>query len=613
MWCHALILGSLFIQGLITNPYSYGSNPEGLIKTLDTEISEINLGFRLIKHVEFLTSDFLEGRLTGSKGEHLATEYIAHQFQQLGLQPAGDKGTFFQEFDFVSGIKPGNNNTLKISQAQSTKELHLNTDWRPLTYSASRAFNCTELVFAGYGINAPASGHLPAYNSYQDINVKNKCVLVLENIPLPSSAARQQQLRHYSSIRYKTFTAKAQGARVIFFVPHSKHDQLIPLSNKTSLTSSGLIVLSVKRSVIEELLHTSLARLRVTGHSLLHGSTINGHTELVKEIQHGRNVLARLNRGFKSTSLLLIGAHADHLGRGELGGSRARSNEQGDIHPGADDNASGVAVVLETARTLAQMNKQGTLHGRKDILFAAWSGEEYGVLGSSYFMSQFKNNQNHPSIIAAINLDMVGHLQKHLIVQGTGSGSEWNSLLTHLGTINSLSLVLQSDPYLPTDTTSFYISGIPAINLFTGAHDEYHTPRDTSATLNFKGMQSITQWLVDLICHIETMPQTITYRKLAKPHHKETGELKIYLGTIPDYAHSDIKGVRLSGVASNSPAEKAGIQQGDIIVALAEKDINDIYDYTYVLNELSANKHTTITVKRANKTMQLTLIPKYRT
>lgn len=338
--------------------------------------------------------------------------------------------------------------------------------------------------------------------------------------------------------------------------------------------------------------------------------TLPGHPE-----QKGRNVLALLKRSTKNNQMTIIGAHADHLGHGELGGSRAGQN-QGAIHPGADDNASGVAVVLEAAAQLSALDKRGLLPGTDNILFAAWSGEEYGVLGSTHFMTHYTDSitskTTHSKINTVINLDMVGHLDKNLIIQGVGSSTNWAPLINSAKLQTNLKVSLQNDPYLPTDSTSFYIKGIPGINLFTGAHDDYHTPNDRATTLNYKGIKKVTEFVITLCTRIMAASKPIAYHECAKPKNHNQDRLNIYLGTIPDYAHSNHTGVTLSGVAHRSPAEQGGLKQGDVIVTLARSNIHDIYDYSKALNALTVDKPVTLAVIRNGKKIQLTVTPRYR-
>jgi hypothetical protein len=387
----------------------------------------------LKKHILFLSSDALQGRLMGSQGEKLAIEYAARQFGQIGLKPAGDQGTFFQPFILTAIAKPEKDNSISMTN------------------------------------------------------------------------------------------------------------------------------------------------------------------------QHGYNVIARLTHGNGQAPFIIIGAHIDHLGE-KL--THAHSTL---IYHGADDNASGVASVLEMARKLSVLNAQKKLPGNKDILFILWSGEELGLFGSSYFIKHMKHN-----IFAYINLDMVGRLKKNLVLQGVGSSSRWPLFIKRVQKNHDIPLTLHEDPYLPTDSTSFYLHGVPAINFFTGAHNEYHTSRDIFSLLNIEGMERISNFLTDLIILLEAEQNTMDYQLVKKTHDKGRSGFKIYLGTIPDYASQKPTGVELSGVIKASPADQAGIRQGDVIIKLAGKKIRNIYDYSTVLNGLKAKKPTSLFILREQKKLALTIIPESR-
>jgi hypothetical protein len=426
-------------------------------------------------------------------------------------------------------------------------------------------------------------------------------------------------------LRYKAFIAKEHGAVGIIFVsgPNAKvKNELIPLSFDTSLSGSGIIALSITNNLANNLLNNNLQKLQDTldtGQAVIvpviSHIQISGQTDIAKKIQHGRNVLAKL-RTLGSAGMIIVGAHADHLGRGELSGSRARGREIGMIHPGADDNASGIASLLEVAAALSDLKARSRLPGNKDILLAAWSGEEFGILGSSHFVKKFINTAtNHslrPAIDAAINLDMVGHLQKNLILQGTGSSTDWVKLIDGIKPYQTISFITQTDPYLPTDSTAFYLQGVPIINFFTNAHDEYHSPRDKPDTLNYSGIQTISAVLMNLILALEKKPDLLNYQSIQQSSNYPKHEMKIYLGTIPDYASADGVGVKLSGVSKNSPAESAGIKSEDVVIELAGKNIHDIYDYTYVLNAMRVGKPVKMVVMRGQTKIALKIIARYR-
>jgi hypothetical protein len=342
----------------------------------------------------------------------------------------------------------------------------------------------------------------------------------------------------------------------------------------------------------------------------------------------GRNVLGRLRRAeLTSDQAIVIGAHVDHLGKGTSSSSLARADEAGKIHYGADDNASGVAALLEIAQYLSDQQKQGLLHLRRDLVFIAWSGEELGLLGSDHFTKTFgessagKQSESsrgdapgrsiYPSIAAYLNMDMVGRLQKSLILQGISSSSVWRSEAERCNVPVGLPLTLQEDSYLPTDATSFYLRGVPILAAFTGAHSEYHTPRDTPEKLNYEGAAKVARFmgLVASKLAVQESPPNYVQQPVKQP--TSGGRLRVYLGTIPDYAE-EVKGVLLSGVGKGGPAEKAGVKARDTIVELAGTKIENIYDYTHALEGLKIGQPVKLAVIRSGKRVELEITPESR-
>jgi hypothetical protein len=297
--------------------------------------------------------------------------------------------------------------------------------------------------------------------------------------------------------------------------------------------------------------------------------------------------------------------------------SRDAQADAGKIHFGADDNASGVAALLEIAQDLQRQKAAGTLRLRHDILFAAWTGEELGRLGSSHFAERFARKEPqqglNPPVQAYLNMDMIGRLDEHLYVQAAGSSSLWKGELERRNAPIGLPLRLQEDSYLPTDTTSFYLQGVPVLSLFTGAHADYNTPRDTPDRLDYSGLARIARLAGLLTRSLAMREEAPDYIAQAKP---KTGasraNLRAYLGTIPDYTETQIRGVLVNGVAKGGPAETGGMRAGDIIVRVAGKAVENIYDYTYSLNALKVDQPVAVTVRRGDEEVELNVTPASR-
>ena len=274
---------------------------------------------------------------------------------------------------------------------------------------------------------------------------------------------------------------------------------------------------------------------------------------------------------------------------------------------GADDNASGVSAVMELAHMMAAQIKDGKFKPKQNIAFAVWSGEEIGILGSSQFV---KNRKGLP-ISAYLNMDMIGRLRSELIVQGAGSAKAWRGLIEKLLGHTEMSIAVQDDPYLPTDAMAFYLQGIPSISFFTGSHSEYHTPRDRPETLNIEGIAQVATTVGALATELANQKiSSLHYQKVeGKSPSSEGRSFRLYLGTIPDYSSEVKKGVKISGTSKNSPAEKAGLIAGDIIVEMGGVKIENIYDYVYCLQAMKANEKTPMKVVRKDNVVELEIVP----
>lgn len=617
-----------------------------------------------VSHVEYLCRPQLGGRLTGTKGEKLATNYVALHFETLGLLPAGDDDTYFQEFEFTSGVSVGPESVLTVGDTP----LKLDTDWRPVAFSTSNEVEAADVIFAGYGLRAPAAEGIEEYDSFVHLDVKDKWVVVFRFMPENFTPEQRQHFIRYSSLRFRAMQARDMGARGLIIVsgPTSGvKEQLIPLQFDGSLAGSGLPVISVTDEVAANWFAAHKKDLGKIQEKMdsgepamgfpLEGLKIAAAIDIRHEKKKGRNVLGRLQVNEEQAGqIVVVGAHVDHLGTGPNGNSLARGDEQSNIHYGADDNASGVAAMMQIAEAMTQARDAGRLQGQRDIVFAAWSGEELGLLGSSHYVKTLEtlfsqhaaavspkevpSDKNVPDdkepadpkpdtpksddstgpntgglnlyIAACLNMDMVGRLQEKLVLQGTGSSTAWQKIVEQANVPMGLSLSLQDDSYLPTDASVFFMHGVPILSAFTGNHSEYHTPRDTPEKLNYEGISKVAK-LMMLVCRqlvADERPPAYVAQERPKDGQRRAS-LRAYLGTVPDYAETDVKGVLLSGVAKGGPADKAGVKGGDVIVKLAGKAIENIYDYTYAIEALKAGQEVEMVVTRDGKDVTVKLTP----
>ena len=584
----------------------------------------------LRRHLEYLASDELRGRLTGTEGEKLATKYVADLFKSYGLEPGGDDGSYFQEFEFTAGINLGDDNQLDFAGGPE-----IDKDWRPLSFSATGKIDKMGVVFAGYGMEVPAETtaegkKFEEYSSYFHLNVKDKWVMVFRFMPEDVAPELRRRYAQHSSLRYKAMVARQKGAKGLIIVsgPNAQvNNQLVPMGFDASLSGSGIAAISVTDKLAQEILTAgtpvgkrtlSLKQLQdeLDGGEMAAGKTldveIGAAIDIGQETRKGRNVIARMPSGKKGPAII-FGAHIDHLGDKAGATSRATGGEERKIHYGADDNASGVSGMLEIAEFLAGLKKSGKLDMQRDAVFAAWSGEEIGLIGSAHFANS-EDPDRDVSIAdryaACLNMDMIGRLTKTVVLQGVGSSPWWAGEIEKRNVVVGLPITTQDDAYLSTDATSFYLKKVPILNAFTGAHEDYHRPTDTPDKIDYEGAAKISRLMALVMRGLVTGGELPEFTQVERPENQgKRAGLRAYLGTIPDYAQGKIVGVKLSGVTKGAPADKAGIRAGDIIKSVAGKEVKNIYDYTYVLEALKIGQEVGIDVERAGKIVKLKITP----
>ncbi|MCJ7468143.1 MAG: M28 family peptidase [Maribacter sp.] len=304
----------------------------------------------------------------------------------------------------------------------------------------------------------------------------------------------------------------------------------------------------------------------------------------------GTNVIGFLDN--KAENTVIIGAHYDHLG---MGGDGSLYREGAAIHNGADDNASGVSVLLHLADSLKTSQLKGN-----NYLFIAFSGEEMGLLGSNYFVKNATIDLSKVDYM--LNMDMVGRLRedKTLAVSGTGTSPRWAQVLN--ATNPSFKLVLNESGVGPSDHTSFYLQDIPVLHFFTGQHEDYHKPSDDFDKLNYEGMQLITKYIMAIITELNDDPK-LAFKK-TKNESEEVPRFKVALGVVPDYLF-DGKGMRIDGISEDKPAQKAGLQKGDIVVQLGDSVVVDMMSYMRALSSFEEGNSTKVVVDRNGKKVEV--------
>ncbi|MFQ6093144.1 MAG: M28 family peptidase [bacterium] len=561
-------------------------------------------GEEIVSHIQYLASDELGGRRAGTEGCEQAAKYVAQEFERYGLEAVGDEGTYFQNFEFVFDVRLGPENRLSVTVEGSTVTYTIDDDFLPLAFSAGDSVE-GQAVFAGYGISAPELN----YDDYEGIDVRGKIVLALRYGPEGDDP--KSEYDKYRPARYKAMTAREKGAAALLLVtgPESyEEDEIVPLKYDSTVQNSGITVLSVRREIAAGILRAVGRDLRQVQRAIDSTKTpqsfpipevsLSLRADVIQERRRTSNVVGFLEGSDPELKgeLIVIGAHYDHLGLGQYG-SRA-PERMGEVHNGADDNASGVAALLELAEGFAA--HRAIL--RRSILFIGFGAEEIGVLGSTYYV-------NHPIFeldrtVTMINIDMVGRLtDDNLIINGAGTAAGWDSLLTRLNETPRFDLALKRSGYAPGDNTPFYAKGVPILFFFTGAHEDYHKPSDDTDRINVDGEERIVKYIYSIAAAIDTSTTRPQLAKVEGEREPSTsGRFRVYMGTVPDFA-AEVEGVKLAGVKEGGPAEKAGLRGGDIIIRLGSKEITNLYDYTYALGQHRPGDVVEVTAVRDGRSL----------
>ena len=579
---------------------------------------------RIASHVEFLASERLQGRQTGTPAADKAAEYIGAQFRGYNLKPAPAAG-FLQSFTFVAAVKLGTRNSFLLKKPGASSPLRVAEDYMPLAFSSSERASAP-VVFAGFGIGAPEL----QYDNYSGWDAAGKIVMVLRGSPEGDNPHGRfsQYVQPGLEIQNKTLKAREKGARGIIFVSDEERfseDRLARLRHDLNFLDAGIPAVVVSRQAAQTILSSaggSLAELQDRARQNaapfpVSNVEVEFQADVVKIDGKAANVVGILQGSDPqlSSEYIVIGAHYDHLG---LGGSHSlASNPEGQIHHGADDNASGTSALLELARVMSASRSKI----KRSVVFIAFSGEEMGLLGSA----AYTKNPAAPlkSTVAMLNMDMVGRLRnKSLFVGGVGTSPAFQPLLDRLngstgatagsnGATGRFQLGIGQDGFGPSDHQSFYVKDLPVLFFFTGSHDDYHKPSDTADKVNSEGVREIAEFVRDIAVEIANEPQRIAFNRV-KTESRPTGRgFNVYLGTVPNYSDQN-DGLKLDGVRAGSPAERAGLKAGDVVTRLGKLPIKNVYDYTYALGEIKAGEEIEVVLMRDGREVRLKLTPEKR-
>ena len=510
-------------------------------------------------HVYVLASDFMEGRLTGSQGEALALQYISSAFEFMGI-PAVSNDGFAQPFAFSLGKEVVGRPLVLVDE----NTLQIKEDYEPMPFSGSG-----EVVGKGYRIETKKQlQNLPAFTKPVIFEVDN--TVFLDGPAHP-----------HATIDYKAAVnaLKSKGASAILFYTTENMLPKPPTDLNRKVEGLGIPVLYLTEKPQKE---ASSYKIDLTLKTL----EVEGH-----------NAVAMIDNQAENT--VVFGAHYDHLGHGEYGGSLYRGDKPA-IHNGADDNASGVALMLELARWALNDGPKN-----QNYLFIAFSGEELGLFGSSYFTK----NPLIPmeSVRFMLNFDMVGSLDtatRNLALNGVGTSPSFQTSIDNIPDLG-LNIKTSSSGIGPSDHTSFYLKDIPVLHFFTGTTPHYHRPTDDPHRINYEGLGNILEYTKALVTDLAKREE-IAFTKTKDADSRKAPKFSVTLGVVPDYMFSG-SGMKIDGITEGKPASQAGLNAGDIVVKMGEVDVTDMMSYMKGLSQFKPGDKTTVTVVRSSSKKEFTV------
>ncbi len=565
-----------------------------------------------LAHVKYLASPELKGRATGSPELETAANYLQNQFKSFGLKPVPG-ASYEQAFSTTVGSHLGPTNRLEATDGGRTTALPVREGFIPFSFSSSGTVSAP-VVFVGYGITANEYH----YDDYAGIDVKDKIVLMIRHEPQENdekSVFQGKELTQHSTFAMKAVNAKMHGARGVILVndayPHHtpQEDQLTMFGQSTGPTDAGVLFVQVKESTAEAWFKNAGRDL----HQVLDGidkdlkpqsfPLTNLNVNMTLEIQHDvktvHNVAAYLPG--KTSEYVIIGAHYDHLG---LGDEHSLAPSQiGTVHPGADDNASGTAGVIELARYFSKRPQQ-----QRGILFITFAGEELGLLGSNYYTG-------HPLLplqnaVAMLNMDMIGRIRGGKVyVNGTGTGSTLDKLVESVKAPDSFKIDLsEATGYGGSDHMSFTVKQVPVLFFFSGLHGDYHKPSDTWDKIDAADAAKLLGYVAEIATRLANDPERPKFQRVTEktvPSVSSSGGSGYgpNFGSIPDFDEPP-HGVRFADVRDVTPAAKAGLKPGDILIEFDGKDIGNLYDFTYALQAHKPGDEVLVKVLRGSQTIE---------
>jgi hypothetical protein len=569
-----------------------------------------------LNDVKFLASKEMKGRATGSPELEKAGAFIAAKFREFGLKPADGK-SYYQAFQVTTNAHPGKTNRFQFTENGKSVVLRFPEDFIPFNFSSTGKLSGA-VVFVGYGITAPEY----SYDDYAGIDVKGKVVVMLRHEPQEydeKSVFAGKSFTRHAQFASKASNAKNHGATgVILLNDRANHrteaDELERFGGTEGPEEAGIPFLQVKEEKVRswfsdagknlETIEAGIDRsLSPESFAFPDSLRVDASLDVERAVKTVHNVVGYLPG--ETDEYVLIGAHYDHLGLGEQ--FSLAPDLKGTVHPGADDNASGTAGVIELARWFSTQPKQ-----KRGIVFMTFAGEELGLLGSSYYAE-------HPDFplekcVAMINMDMIGRVRNgKLYIGGVATGTGFRALLDRESPKFTLHLdYSDTSGYGSSDHTSFTAKQVPVLFFFSGLHSDYHKPSDTWDKIDAPEASKVLQLVADVTDDLReesSRPQFVRVAPPASPGGTTgggSGGYGPYFGSIPDFGEG-VTGVKFSDVTPGSPAATAGLKAGDIMTEFDGKPIQNLYDFTYALQAKKPGDVVKVKALRDGKPIEATV------
>ena len=570
--------------------------------------------------VKYLASPELKGRATGSPELETAAAFIAGKFREFGLKPVPGR-SYLQDFPVTTSAQLGAANRFGFTENGQSTVLECARDFVPFNFSSSTKAAGT-VVFAGYGITAPEYH----YDDYAGLDVKGKLVVVLRHEPQENdekSVFDGKRLTAHAQFVNKAANAKMHGAAGLILIDDranhpSQPWELVKFGSTEGPLDAGLAIVEVKEELVDRWFEDagkSLDQIEadidkdLKPESFAFPGTIrvDAQVDIKRVVKTVHNVAAYL--AGSTAEYVILGAHYDHLG---MGGQYSLTPSVTAIHPGADDNASGTAGVIELARWFSKQPKQ-----KRGILFLTFAGEEMGLLGSAWYVA-------HPELpldraVAMINMDMIGRIREGKVyIGGAATGSGLRPMLEKVVAKYPLKFDFSEGPEsTSSDHTSFTSGHIPALFFFSGLHSDYHKPSDTWDKIDAPDAAQLLAMVAEVTGDLRTEPGRPQYVKVAPPTHGEGSMGPVsgaagagygpWFGSIPDFGEGT-KGVKFADITAGSPAAAAGFKAGDVMVEFDGKKIDNLYDFTYALRAKQPGDKVLVKVVRDGQTVEATVL-----